>query len=60
MSNFASPVSTYSDTTPQMRAISDVIAVLDPSDFPLVAALGGLDGGASKFNVLNWPETNVE
>jgi len=60
MSNFASPVSTYSDTTPQMRIITDVITLIDPSDAPLVQALGGLDGAAGKFSFLNWPGTNPE
>lgn len=60
MANFASPVSTYSDTTPQKRVISDVISIIDPSDAPLVEGLGGLDGGSSKFRFVNTPGTVVE
>ena len=36
------------------------MSLIDPSDAPLVEALGGLDGGASKFDVLNFPSTNIE
>ena len=53
MANYASPKSTYSDTTPQKKVITDYIANLDPSDSPLVDALGGLDGAASKFKFKN-------
>ena len=60
MANFASPVSTYSDTTPQKRVITDVMSLIDPSDAPAVEALGGLDGAASKFRFLNTPGTVCE
>jgi hypothetical protein len=60
MANLASPLSTYSDTTPQKRVITDYVSLIDPSDAPLVQALGGLDGGASKFDLRNWPGTNPE
>jgi hypothetical protein len=53
-------MSTYSDTTPQMRVITDYVSLIDPSDAPLVEALGGLDGAAAKFNFTNWPGTNPE
>lgn len=53
MANVASPFSTYSDTTPQKRVITDYISLIDPSDAPLVEALGGLDGAASKFKFVN-------
>jgi hypothetical protein len=42
---------TYSDTTPQMRVISDVINIIDPRDTPFIAAIGGLDGARSKFKI---------
>ena len=60
MANLASPFTTYSDTTPQKRAITDVISLIDPSDAPMIEALGGLDGAASKFRFNNWPSTKVE
>ena len=55
-----SPLTSYSDTTPQKRQITDVISLIDPSDAPAVMALGGLDGAMSKFDFLNWPGTSVE
>lgn len=55
-----SPLTTYSDTTPQKRQITDVISLIDPSDAPLVEALGGLDGAAGKFRFVNSPSTTAE
>lgn len=60
MAVFDSPASTYSDTTPRKRAITDVISLIDPTDTPLITALGGLDGAAGKFRFVNWPSTTVE
>ena len=42
---------TYSDTTPHVRVISDVINIIDPRDTPFIAAIGGLDAARSKFKV---------
>lgn len=42
---------TYSDTTPHQRVISDVINIIDPRDTPFIAAIGGLDGARSKFKI---------
>ena len=53
MANLASPFTTYSDTTPQKRVITDYLTLIDPSDAPLVEALGGLDGAAGKFKFIN-------
>lgn len=53
MANIASPYSTYSDTTPHKRVITDYISLLDPTDAPFVEAIGGLDGAASKFRFTN-------
>jgi hypothetical protein len=55
-----SPLYTYSDTTPAKRVISDFIALIDPTDAPFVDALGGLDGGASKFRLVNGKGPMVE
>jgi len=44
-----SPITTYSDTTPQKKVITDVISLISPSDAPLIERLGGLDGAAGKF-----------
>lgn len=53
MANVSSPFSTYSDTTPQKRVITDYITLIDPSDSPLIEMLGGLDGAAGKFRFIN-------
>lgn len=55
-----SPITTYSDTTPQKRVITDVISMIDPKDTPMLDALGGLDGASGKFRFVNGPSTKVE
>jgi hypothetical protein len=60
MSGLASPLTTYSDTTPQKRIITDVISIIDPSDDPMIENLGGLDGASSKFDFVNEPGKVVE
>lgn len=56
----ASPLSTYSDTTPQKRIITDFISLIDPSDAPLIDSLGGLDGASGKFRFVNGKSTVME
>ncbi len=51
MAVYDQPKTTYSDTTPAIRVIDEAIRLIDPIDTPLLAALGGLNGAASKFNV---------
>ena len=53
------PKTSYSDTTPQRRAIGDMIDVIDSSEVPGVKFFG-LDGAPSKFRIVNWPSTKVE
>lgn len=53
MANLASPFTTYSDTTPQKKVITDYISLLDPAETPLLEAIGGLDGAAGKFKFKN-------
>ena len=60
MAYLTSPLTTYSDTTPQKRMITDVISLIDPSDAPMVQALGGLDGASGKFRFVNAMEKVVE
>jgi hypothetical protein len=60
MAMFDSPITTYSDTTPQKRVITDVISLIDPSDVPVIMALGGLDGAAGKFRFVNEKSTVCE
>ena len=55
-----SPITTYSDTTPQKRVVTDVISLIDPSDAPAIEALGGLDGASGKFRFVNGPGKVVE
>lgn len=52
------PKTTYSDTTPFKKAISDLIEIIDPSDAPVVKYFG-LDGSPDAFRVVNWPSTTV-
>ena len=40
----------YSDTTPQVRAIGDIIHLIDPVDSPLISILG-LNGARDKFRL---------
>ena len=51
MTIYDQPVSTYSDTTPHVRVIADVINMIDPTDTPVLAALGGLDTARAKFKI---------
>lgn len=60
MAPFDQPVSSYSDTTTHKRVITDVISLIDPSDAPVVDALGGLDGASGKFRFVNEPHTKCE
>lgn len=60
MAVFDSPASTYSDTTPHMRTITDAISLIDPSDIPMIDLLGGFDGASSKFRFVNTPGKVVE
>ena len=53
MANLSSPMTTYPDTTPQKKVITDYVSLIDPSDAPLIEALGGLDGAAGKFKFVN-------
>lgn len=56
----------YSDPTPQVRVISDVIKLISPRDTPLIAALGGMDGARKKFKIsqngwkVEWLEDEFE
>ena len=49
---------TYSDTTPQKRALDAVIHMIDWTEAPLLRLLGL--NGENRFRVLNWPRTKVE
>lgn len=42
---------TYDNTVPQVRVISNIIQLIDPTDTPLIDALGGLDAARGKFQV---------
>lgn len=60
MTVYDQPKTTYSDTTPHKRVITDIISLIDPSDAPLVDALGGLDGASGKFRFTNGKGKVVE
>lgn len=60
MAAIDSPFTSYSDTLPQKRVVTDVISLIDPSDAPFIERIGGLDSGAGKFRFQNWPSTKVE
>lgn len=66
MAVFDQPRTSYNDTSPNMRVISEVINIIDPTDTPTIAVLGGLDGGRSKFRVrqngtkIEWLEDAAE
>lgn len=51
MPSFDQQKTTYTDVTPQMQVISDVINIIDPRDTPFIAAIGGLDGARGKFKI---------
>ena len=60
MTVFDQQKTTYSDTTPHRRVITDIISLIDPSDAPLIDALGGLDGASGKFRFTNGKGKLVE
>lgn len=45
------PLNTYGDTNTQPRVISEVVNMIDPTDTPLLDAIGGLDAASSKFKI---------
>ena len=51
MAVFDQQKTTYSDTTPHIRIVNDVISLIDPVDTPLLVALGGFDAARSKFKI---------
>lgn len=51
MAVYDQQVTSYSDTTPHVRVISDIIQMIDPVDTPLIDVLGGLDAARSKFDI---------
>ncbi len=50
MAIFDQPKTTYSDTTPHSRVISDVVQIIDPRDTPLIGRLG-LDSAREQFKI---------
>lgn len=53
------PKTTYTDTTPHMRSVADLIDIIDPRQVPIVKYFG-LDGSPGKFRIVNWPSYKVE
>lgn len=50
MAVFDQQKTTYSDTTPHIRIVNDVLSLIDPVDTPLLSILG-LDSARSKFKI---------
>lgn len=51
MAVYDQQITSYSDTTPHIRVIGNMIHLIDPVDVPLVEALGGLDAARNKFRI---------
>jgi len=51
MAVFDQQKTSYTDTTPQIRAIGDIIQMIDPRDTPLIELIGGLNAGRDKFQI---------
>ena len=54
------PEYSFTSTAAQRRVITDIISLIDPSDAPLINALGGLDGGSSKMRFTEGKNTLIE
>jgi len=54
------PRYSYTSTASYRRVITDVVSLIDPSDAPLINALGGLDGGTAKMRFVNGKSTLIE
>jgi hypothetical protein len=50
----------YTDTTSNKRAISDVVHMIDWKEAPLLRLLGFGQENVRKFKLVNWPSTTVE
>lgn len=50
----------YSDTTAQKRAVSDLIFLMDWTKAPLLNIFGMTEKNSRKFKLVNWPSTKVE
>lgn len=65
MATYDQLVTTYSDTTPHVRVIRDVIEMIDPRDTPLLSYLG-LASANERFNItqnsykIEWLEDSLE
>src|SRR3990167_91317 len=51
MAVFDQQKTSYTDTTPQIRDIGDIIQMIDPRDTPLIELIGGLNAGRDKFQI---------
>ncbi len=56
----ANMLTTYQNTTAQVRMITDYISLIDPHDAVAIELLGGLDGARSKFSFTTANQTKVE
>jgi hypothetical protein len=60
MATYDYPEYSYTSTAAHKRVITDIISLIDPSDAPLINALGGLDGGSSKMRFTEGKSTLIE
>jgi len=60
MATYDYPEYSYTSTAAHKRVITDIISLIDPSDAPLINALGGMDGGSSKFRFTEGKSTLIE
>lgn len=51
---------TFTDTTPQVRVITDVISLISPKDTPLIARFGLQSSPPAGWRVQGWPGKKVE
>jgi hypothetical protein len=59
MSVYDQIVTSFSDTTPHIRCVSDVISMLTPRDTPMLARLG-IDSAHEKFKIKPFDGTKIE
>lgn len=51
---------TFTDTTPQVRVITDLISIISPRDTPLIARFGVQSAPPAGWKVSGWPGKKIE
>lgn len=60
MANYDGLRTTFTDTTPQVRVITDLISLISPKDTPLIARFGIQSSPPAGWKVQGWPSKKVE